>query len=278
MKNEYYQHNKGVFITAKLRGFTLVELLVVISIIALLMALLMPALAAVQKHAKSVICQSRLRQWGLYYAMYTEDVTGGFFSKTKNATSSSNEWMAILDYYNGEPAKLLFCPIAVVPGPDKNGSTFSAYLANNEPLGSYGINRWIFSATADANDHSVFQLRYLWGSPLIRGAYRVPLLIDSAHDGGQPLHTDEPPRFKDDRDWWINDNQIRRFCLDRHTRNTVNAVFFDWTVRSIGLKELWTLKWHRGFDKCNEWTMCGGATSQKWADYGNGWMRDFKGF
>jgi len=43
----------------KRRGFTLIELLVVISIIALLMAILMPALARVRNQAKTVICQNR---------------------------------------------------------------------------------------------------------------------------------------------------------------------------------------------------------------------------
>ena len=55
------------------KGFTLIELLVVIAIIALLMAILMPALQRVKKQARSVACLSKLRQWGLYFAMYADD-------------------------------------------------------------------------------------------------------------------------------------------------------------------------------------------------------------
>jgi prepilin-type N-terminal cleavage/methylation domain-containing protein len=44
------------------RGFTLVELLVVIAIIAVLMAILMPTLQRVRRQARSVVCQSNLKQ------------------------------------------------------------------------------------------------------------------------------------------------------------------------------------------------------------------------
>ena len=64
----------------KRSGFTLIELLVVIAIIALLLAILMPALQRVKKQAKAVACQSNLHQWAVAFEMYTGENVGYFWS------------------------------------------------------------------------------------------------------------------------------------------------------------------------------------------------------
>ena len=46
----------------------------------------------------------------------------------------------------------------------------------------------------------------------------------------------------------------------------------DFSARKVGLKELWTLKWHRQYDTWGPWTRAGGVRPEHWPE----WMRNFK--
>jgi hypothetical protein len=48
----------------------------------------------------------------------------------------------------------------------------------------------------------------------------------------------------------------------------------DWSVRKVGLKELWTLKWHGQYDTDGPWTKRGGVKPEDWPQ----WMRRFKDY
>jgi prepilin-type processing-associated H-X9-DG protein len=66
---------------------------------------------------------------------------------------------------------------------------------------------------------------------------------------------------------------VAPFCINRHGQY-VNGLFLDWSVRRIGLKELWTLKWNMQFDTANAWTKAGGAQPEDWP----AWMRGFEDY
>jgi len=73
----------------KQNAFTLVELLVVISIIALLVSILMPALGKAREHAKSVVCSNNLRQLMLANSIYATGNNGSFVPVIDGSVTSS---------------------------------------------------------------------------------------------------------------------------------------------------------------------------------------------
>jgi len=239
-------------------GFTLIELLVVIAIIALLMSILMPAMARVQKQARGVACQSNLKQWGTIWAMYTDD-NNGYFPKRK---ASSGRWIDVLfDYYYRDP-KIRCCPMAkkiaypvYPPGASETlvigGSAFVSWgklsASSGRPggtYGSYGINGWVNVPGEDPLYGK--PAAYFWRTPDVKGASNIPLFLDCWFWCGWPDDTDTPPRYDGER-WAGDENVMNRYCINRH-QQAINGVFLDYSVRKIWLKGLWSLKWSKRFN------------------------------
>ena len=83
-------------------------------------------------------------------------------------------------------------------------------------------------------------------------------------------HLDVPPAYDD---VGVLRSNMARQCINRHDGG-INSLFMDWSVRKVGLKELWMLKWHRNFDTKGPWTKAGGMKSEDWPE----WMRQFKDY
>ncbi|MHC4685485.1 MAG: prepilin-type N-terminal cleavage/methylation domain-containing protein, partial [Planctomycetota bacterium] len=174
-------------------GFTLIELLVVIAIIALLMAILMPALQRVKKQARGVACLNRLKQWNLYFAMYTQDYDGRFMMG--HGVNPANRWVSALgDYYKWDD-EFTCCPNATKPWIDEKGASTGAYgtdvgvtmawgyMANSgsrshwpKPMkGSYGLNGYCIDPPPGTEPRG--EASWYWRTPNVAGAAYVPLFL-----------------------------------------------------------------------------------------------------
>lgn len=275
-------------------GFTLVELLVVIAIIALLMAILMPALSRVRNQAQAIRCAANLKQWGLMFNFYTEDYDGffnegwGYADWHPGKPAEMGLWMNALRPYYKDNWDLLLCPTAKVEVLNSGDmGTFKAWWRSvavpgggtYRYVGSYSDNSWINYMQKD-RDGGRYKI-WFWGtikdtravvdaagtkgSPVSMD--NIPVFGDNTWHDAWPRHTDTPPPTGDAAGWgsFGTTNEMWQFCIPRHD-GFVYLLFMDWSVRKVGLKELWKLKWHRAFD-----TNMGPVT---WPN----WMRRYKDY
>jgi len=250
------------------KAFTLIELLVVIAVIALLMAILLPALQRVKRQAKAVICRSNLRQWGLIFTVYMEDNKGRFASPLQDYGGSCPG--DCLKHYGGNFDKHFLCPMAIRLTRARVVRTFEAWSCpyGHGHGGSYGINGWCASVWGTFPEQ--------WKHTDHKGTDNIPVLLDSRFPFSFPQATNEPPPCEDAVAEPTLSPGMRcmyPFCINRHD-GYVNSLFMDWSVRRVGLKQLWTLNWHREFDTQGPWTKAGGVKPEDWPE----WMRRFKDY
>ena len=212
------------------KGFTLIELLVVIAIIAVLMAVLLPALGRARKQGKSVVCRNNLKQVGYAAALYAQD-----FDQKIPRGHRGSELIGV------EPWFILFMPyLSDKPIDDdyRNVKMFRcpSYPDREQTLG-YVINAWREPGAVLFEQNS-----WVYPTPLTKvrrpgakiyladnasGSWRE--IIRSATDPGlgrnDVFRPNQLPFLFPDLD--SNTDGTRRVAKQRHQQGC-NVLYLDW--------------------------------------------------
>lgn len=218
------------------RGFTLIGLLVVIAVIAVLMAILFPALRAARTLAKRIQCASQLRQIGMAWTMYLNDSDGRFYQGI-NTNLSYGGWEGHyrwtprpLNPYLHLPADLndinqagvFCCPVDRGGTPNRYARYQVHYMMGN----SYGTNVFLVGQTANgkfsdrtaALDLELSRRNNGISALEVKNPCRLLLLGDygwfNQWDPGLRLRED----YKELAEWHRKENRFNMLFLDGHVR------------------------------------------------------------
>jgi prepilin-type processing-associated H-X9-DG protein len=245
-------------------AFSVVELLVVIGIIAVLLAVLVPALGNARRQAAGVLCVSNVRQLTQAFLLYANENKG---RGPIYRTSSDEYWIDLLRAHYGQADQIRFCPSTQEGhvGVGHGSSVLPWVWGPSGRDGSYGFNGWLYrlcgprhpeGPEADGGvrfSRGPLTFEQAWGQYLwltAQDAARVPVFGDCSWANAWPRDWEQPPADLNgpgrDRTPPPNEPMLARYTLARHGR-AISVSFLDGHAESVPLARLKELKWHQGF-------------------------------
>ena len=187
-----------------LRGFTLIELLVVISIIALLIAILLPALQNAREAARGVVCAANVRQVGATWFNYAQD-NDGALPRYDNYDGGGAWAYRLRTHGYLENPEILFCPSRKPDGFDSAGGPVDYHFNIFNGLVDYGANialtidysntdfkrRWTRVSNIKAPSETICLVESMWLNDSTKGRFFVYPWYAASSDVGWPYPVHE---------------------------------------------------------------------------------------